>query len=419
MRYTQSIEHCFTPRVARADVEAHAVALREMLASLQQRRISPAAPLLALPFETSDLEKIEQLAADIRHRALHVVVIGSGGSGLNGKALLGLIPQPASAFHFLENIDPDITDALLKRLEMKKTCFIVISKSGATAETVSQFYVWWAHAEKTLGRKAKEHFFIITKPEESPLLRAAKAHGITWLPHAQDIGGRFSILTSVGLLAAGIAGLDIKALRRGAQTVVAQMDKAEAPADCPPALGAALNYAFLQTHHPMSVMMPYSSTLSGFAAWWRQCWAESLGKSGKGSTPIPAQGATDQHSQLQLYLDGPRDKLFTLITARRAGTGQPIVVPEDAALSYLNGKTIGDVMEAEQRATLETLIRHHCPVRHIALESLHEETLGALLMHVILEIIFMSQLMGVDPFDQPAVEEGKKLAREYLLAGVV
>ena len=225
------------------------------------------------------------------------------------------------------------------------------------------------------------------------------------LAHDPDVGGRFAVLTAVGLLPAAIAGLDIRALRRGAQSVVDNMDDAAA--------GAALQYTFMQKNYPMTVMLPYSERLAGFAAWWRQCWAESLGKQGKGSTPVPAVGVTDQHSQLQLWLDGPKDKWFTMIVCERAGSGARITGGPD----YLRGKTLGDVMEAEQKATLETLIRNHCPVRLFRLKSLKEEQMGALLMHCMLEIILTAALLGIDPFGQPAVEEGKKLAREYLLKG--
>ncbi|MDE3016629.1 MAG: glucose-6-phosphate isomerase [Pseudomonadota bacterium] len=421
MLYTQSLDHCFASGVKRAEVEAYAAELAPALKSLKARQVASASPLLALPFDTSDLEEIEHLAADIRRRFDHVVVIGSGGSGLSGRALIGLIPPPlAPTFYFLENIDPDVMTSLSARLDMANTCFLVISKSGTTAETLSQFYIWLAHAGKKLDKQAaQERFIVITLPESSPLRRSAESYGLHLMNYAGDIGGRFSILTNVGLLPAAVAGLDIKALRRGAQTVVEQMDKAPAPVDCPPAVGAALQCAFVRKHYPMSVMLPYSDRLAGFAGWYRQCWAESLGKQGKGSTPVPALGATDQHSQLQLYLDGPKDKLFHMITVNRGGTGQHIPAPEDADMAYLQGKTTGDVMQAEQRATLETLVRHHCPVRHLQLESLGEEQMGALLMHFTLEIMFMSFLLNVNPFDQPAVEEGKRLAREHLLAGAL
>ena len=166
----------------------------------------------------------------------------------------------------------------------------------------------------------------------------------------------------------------------------------------------------------MSVMLPYCERLSGFSAWYRQSWAESLGKGGKGTTAIRAVGTTDQHSQLQLYLGGPSDKFFTLILHERSGTGQKIHAPDLPELAYLQGKTTGDVMEAEQRATLETLIAHARPVRLIRLLQLHEESLGTLLVHFMLEIFFMAKLLDVNAFDQPAVEEGKVRAREYLLS---
>ena len=145
----------------------------------------------------------------------------------------------------------------------------------------------------------------------------------------------------------------------------------------------------------------------------------SLGKGGKGTTPIRAVGSTDQHSQLQLYLDGPKDKLFHIITVKRAGTGHKLNAPNLPALDYLKGKTAGDLLQAEQKATLETLVRAGKPVRVLALDALNEETLGALIMHFTLEIILMAELLGLNAFDQPAVEQSKRLAREYLLAGNV
>ena len=165
----------------------------------------------------------------------------------------------------------------------------------------------------------------------------------------------------------------------------------------------------------MSVMLPYCERLSGFSAWYRQSWAESLGKGGKGTTPISAVGTTDQHSQLQLYLDGPKDKFFTMIMHDRAGTGQKIHAPDFSGLEYLHGKTTGDIMAAEQQATLETLVGHGRPVRVIRIGALDEAALGALLMHFTLEIFFMAKLLDVNAFDQPAVEEGKRAARDYLL----
>jgi glucose-6-phosphate isomerase len=170
------------------------------------------------------------------------------------------------------------------------------------------------------------------------------------------------------------------------------------------------------------VIMPYVDRLERFGAWFRQLWAESLGKEGHGTTPIDAMGAVDQHSQLQLYLAGPRDKLFTLILADPAGHG-PVAKPEVAGpaagpLDYLMGRSLGDLLAAEQRATVETLIRNGCPTRVMRFPSLNEEVMGGLMMHFILETIIAADLLGIDPFDQPAVEESKVLARRYLREGM-
>lgn len=421
MLYQHSIDHCFEAHanhgVTRPQLDTLLAQLAPSFKKLAARKIDAATPLLELPSRVADLAEIETLAIDIRKRFKHIVVAGTGGSGLSGRTLTELAPQPSTpVFSFLENIDPEVMDALLARIDCERSCFLIISKSGSTVETLSQFYVLLDHVMKKLGQQAvRERFIIVTMPGDSPLRRSAATYGLRVLDHDTDIGGRFSVLTNVGLLPAAIAGLDIRALRRGAQSVVKQLDAAAEPASCIPAVGAALQYAFVQKDRPISVMLPYSERLAAFSSWYRQGWAESLGKQGRGSTPIRAVGTTDQHSQLQLYLDGPKDKLFHMILLDRARTGRLIPVPDFPELAYLRGKTMGDVMEAEQRATLASLTRQGCPVRLFTLNKLNEEVMGALLMHFMLEIICASFLFEVNPFDQPAVEEGKHLAVEYLL----
>jgi glucose-6-phosphate isomerase len=180
-------------------------------------------------------------------------------------------------------------------------------------------------------------------------------------------------------------------------------------------VGASLAVAH-SANKPIAVMMAYADRLERFTRWYVQLWAESLGKDGKGTTPLAALGPVDQHSQLQLFIAGPRDKLFTIVTANPGGHGPRI----DAELAKLAdepgfaGKTVGDLVAAQGRATAETLARNGCPVRTIALERLDERHLGELLMHFMLETIIAAHLLGVDPFDQPAVEEGKVLAKKYL-----
>jgi glucose-6-phosphate isomerase len=420
MPYHHDISPCFEV-LGRDRIAAWLGQTAPTLASLQQQGDKVAAPLLALPARTDDLEQIMTLAARMREQFCHVVIAGAGGSGLSGRALAALnLTARTPYLHFLETIDPDTIEAALARCELPETAFIVISKSGRTAETLGQFYALLEQLKSKVGASAAQHFTVITSTEaDNPLRAAAIELGCRILDHAPDIGGRFSILTAVGLLPAALAGLDIAALRRGAQAVIKEMQAAASPEDCRPAIGAAVHLAGLEKKLTINVFLPYAERLSGLAAWWRQSWAESLGKNGKGSTPIRALGTTDQHSQLQLYLDGPKDKLFHLLLLNRAGTGQKIHAPASSSLAYLRGKTTGDIMAAEQKATLETLVKNGCPVRVFALDTLAEEQMGALLMHLTLEIIFTAALLGVNPFDQPAVEEGKRLARDYLLTGNV
>ena len=424
MLYQHITDYCFkektgTHGIRREQLEQLLERLAPSMAKLASRQNPGANPLLDIAEQSEDFEAIESLARELRKRFSTIIVAGTGGSGLSGRTLTSLVPYARKPdVHFLENIDPDMMDPLLARLDIEETCFLVISKSGATAETLSQFYTLLEYAKSSLGKeKAREHFIVITQPGSSPLRDTAKSHGMLLLDHAPDIGGRFCIFTNVGLLPAALAGLDIRAIRRGAQTVVAQLDSAGNPNDCCPAFGAALQYAFIQEGFPITVMLPYAERLAGFSSWYRQNWAESLGKQGRGSTPIRAIGTTDQHSQLQLYLDGPKDKLFHMIMLTRKGTGRKISAPDMPQLSYLKDKTLGDVMAAEQKATFESLVNNRCPVRLFKLDSLTEESMGALLMHFMLEIILMAELLQVNPFDQPAVEEGKILARDYLLKG--
>lgn len=412
--FKHSITSCFQV-IGKSSYDKQLARLSAERTSLQSGACKLTSALLALPFAQDDIAAIAAQASKLREEFAHVVVIGSGGSGLSGRMLTHLAsPVASSSLHFLENIDPELMDDLLAAVDCKKTCFIVISKSGGTVETISQFYALVQHMKIQVGEKALgRHFIIITMPTKNPLRESADQYGMTILDHPADIGGRFSALTAVGLLPAALAGLDIAKLREGAAAIVTQLKQSPEITQFAPAQGAALQYAAMEVGKNISVMLPYSERLCGFSAWYRQSWAESLGKDGKGTTPIRAVGSTDQHSQLQLYLSGPKDKFFTFITCKRSGSGLPIQAP--ANLNYLAGKTLGDVMEAEQRATLATLISSGCPVRHIEMEHVGEYEMGALLMHFMLEIIFMAKLLGVNPFDQPAVEEGKVLARDYLL----
>jgi glucose-6-phosphate isomerase len=258
---------------------------------------------------------------------------------------------------------------------------------------------------------------VISEPGDNPLRGLAARFGLPALDHDPEVGGRYSVLSLVGLLPARVAGVDIKAVRAGAARVVAALLVAKDPEGFPPAVGAAVATALeRERRFAATVIMPYVDRLAAFGLWFRQLWAESLGKEGKGTIPVRALGAVDQHSQLQLYLDGPADKLFTLVVAAQQGKGHHVAadLAKDDRLAYLAGRTMGDLLAAEQRATYDTLAAAGRPVRVIALDEVNEHALGALLMHYMMEVMIAAELMGVNPFDQPAVEDGKRRARAYL-----
>ncbi len=275
-----------------------------------------------------------------------------------------------------------------------------------------------AEALKKAGVKTlKKHFTIITEPHQSALANFADSIGAARLDHPTGVGGRYSVLTVVGMLPALLMRLDARKLRAGAASVLDQALAAKSAKDAPPAAGAALAQAFTSEGKlATTILWPYADQLAVFGGWWRQLWAESLGKDGKGATPVSVLGPVDQHSQLQLFRDGPGNALFTLVSVDTKGKGP--VVPRAAAKAlkqdYLAGRPMGDLIDAEFRATGQTLFKNGRPVRTIHLPKVDEFSMGALMMHFMLETILMGKLMGVDPFDQPGVEEGKILARQYL-----
>jgi glucose-6-phosphate isomerase len=298
---------------------------------------------------------------------------------------------------------------------------VAISKSGNTPETLIQtIAAIEAVRAAGLGKRIPELFLGLTEPRSNAtngLRDLCESLSIPTLPHDPNIGGRYAALTNVGLLPALARGLDVEALRDGAHAVVQALLAASAPKDFAPAVGAAVAVGLAKERGvKASVMLPYSDRLSRFAAWYVQLWGESLGKQGEGTTPVAALGPVDQHSQLQLYLDGAPQHLITVVRHTCAGSGPRVMrdLAKTAHAEYLAGHAAGDLVAAQQKAIPEALIAARRPVRTIDLERLDERALGALMMHFMLETILAGHLLGVDPFDQPAVESGKVITRRYL-----
>ena len=383
---------------------------------LRQQHAGRGLELLGVPARADDLRAASKQAAALKGFST-IAVLGIGGSSLGGQALTALrkVSKPFVEFH--DNPDPFSWTKALKRFDLKKTHFIAISKSGGTAETLMQVLTATDALEKLGVKSLKKHFTIITEQHQSALADFADSIGAVKLDHPLGVGGRYSVLTMVGALPGLAMGLNFKQLRAGAGAALDQVLRAATPADAPSACGAALHYALSQQNKlATTVLWPYVDDLSVFGGWWRQLWAESLGKDGQGSTPVSVLGPVDQHSQLQLFRDGPSTALFTLMTVDTRGKGPaaPKARANALGLKYLAGKKLGDLVDAEARATAQTLFKNGRPVRQIHLAKVDEFHMGALMMHFMLETIIMGRLMGVDPFDQPGVEEAKVLARQYL-----
>jgi glucose-6-phosphate isomerase len=436
MGLTQSIEAARETHIGPEGVSELALAdglarAGEALAWIKARHADGRLPLLQLPEQTSDLEDINDAARRIAQGASDIVFLGTGGSSLGGQTLvklaghgvpgLGLL-RDGPRLHFMDNLDADTYAALLARLPLASARFVAVSKSGGTGETLMQTAAALSAVQAAgLSKEVPRLFFGITEPavagRRNGLRDLLAGHGVAMLDHDPGVGGRYSVLTNVGLLPAAIAGLDIAAVRRGAAAALAPILAGARPEEVSAAVGAALSVAVAATRaKPITVLMAYADRLERFTRWYVQLWAESLGKDRKGTTPIAALGPVDQHSQLQLFVGGPRDKLFTVVTVAAGGRGPRIdtALATAAGEPEFGGKTIGDLVAAQGRATAETLARNGCPVRTIHLDWLDEVSLGELLMHFMLETIVAAHLLGVDPFDQPAVEEGKVLAKRYL-----
>lgn len=409
-------------------------AIRNSLERLKTDIAEDRLPLVNVAAGIDDLNGIRLAAKDFLGTSpvTDIVVLGTGGSSLGAQALaqlayyqvpgLGRAGEPR--LHFFDNLDPITFELTLERLPLETTRVFAVSKSGGTGETLVQMISFLkAYDRAGLRDKVAEYVLGLSEPHKgtsstNALRDLLEPEGVRFLEHHTGIGGRYSVLSNVGLLPAALIGLDIEAIRAGAHEVIESLENDDIKA-IPAAVGAALNVAAYMEGKGITVLMSYTDRLERFTKWWIQLWAESLGKAGKGSQPVGALGPVDQHSQQQLYLDGPNDKLFTVITLNAKGTGPAIDADLAARAGQpgFAGKTIGDLVAAQGLAMVDTFARNGRPVRQIRVEKLDEKSLGALLMHFMLETILTGFALGIDPFDQPAVEEAKLLAKKYLAEG--
>jgi len=437
--FEQSIEGCFSgeresARVTNDEFSVWLARADNAVARLKMNYAADKLPLLGVAHGAETLvSEVEQAYRRLSEDAQKIIFFGTGGSTLGGQTLAqfggwnipgftekGTAEQPTIQFY--DNLDPDTMMSLVRQEDLSSQRFVIISKSGGTSETLSQAIVI-LEAVRMQGFESKipDLFLCISDPDvagkTNGLRELCKTFDIPVMDHPSGIGGRFSIFTCVGLLPAVARGLNIRQLLSGAEAAVANILAAETAQDCPAASGAAIAAALYRERTArIQVLMPYADRLAQVGRWYVQLWAESLGKNGLGTTPVACLGPLDQHSQLQLFMDGPNEHYLTFLRTELKGTGPRL--PADlclpAGFDVMAERTIGDLVSAQTFAVPAALCQAGRAVRTIDIAQLNEFALGALLMHFMLETILTADLIGVDPFGQPAVELGKRLTLQWL-----
>lgn len=374
---------------------------------------------------STDFPRLLAEAKKINENFDAFVVIGIGGSTMGTHALFTALKhlryndlpreKRGVRFYIIDNSDPDAVSALLDVIQPEKTMFHIVTKSGNTVETMAHFMFITELLHQHMGDAMKENIIVTTDGKSGILRQTAEEYGLKTYDVPENVGGRFSVLSNVGLLPAAVLGVDIEALMDGAEAMDAQCSKA--PEKNPAMMYGALCCAAMRQGMNINVFMPYANTLTGVSDWFAQLWAESLGKlkdrGGNivrvGQTPLRAVGATDQHSQLQLFVEGPFDKIVTFLNIadfRNHVTlpKPPFHMPE---LDYLAGQSFQDLIHAELAATAFALTKAQKPNMCITLSQLNAYTLGALFMFFEIATAAAGELLNINAFDQPGVEESK------------
>lgn len=412
--------------------------ISDIIKSLNQRKDKPGQWLqwMNLGYNEETVWYVKEFASMVEGRFDNILVLGIGGSALGGLAVTEALLKPywnlltpelrngLPRIFFLDNIDPDTMNGLLDILDLKKTLVNVITKSGSTAETMSQYMIIKDRLEKELGDNYRRNIVATTDKKMGVLRQLADQEGYKTFVVPDDVGGRFSVFSAVGLVPFALVGLDIDQIMNG----IKDMDLALKNTDIHQNIAAqsALIQYLLDTEKGknISVMMPYSTRLKYVSDWYVQLWAESLGKEYNnngdkvniGPTPVKAVGATDQHSQIQLYNEGPNNKVITFIRVENFDTQLEIPqIFEYTGIGYLGGKTINDLINAEADSTRIALADYSRPTMTISLERIDEYNIAQLLYMLEVQTAIAGELYNINTFDQPGVEQAKNYT--YALMG--
>jgi len=391
-----------------SEIEDHAKRAVELI------RAKPYRELDFIEIYNQDLKDVKEIGK-IGRDYEYFLLLGIGGSALGPKVIL----EALSPFHNLkkkpkvfiyDNVDPVTLKNILEIVDLKRTLVNVISKSGSTSETLSSFLILWKLI-RTRRLDVKDHFVFTTDPEKGNLRAIAEEYGIRTLSIPKNIGGRYSVLTPVGLLLAETIGIPSEEILEGAKDISEKAFE-EGFAKNPMAILASSLYLldFLKGRRIL-VFLPYCDRLKTLSEWFSQLWAESLGKDGKGTTPYPSLGTTDQHSQLQIWMEGPEDKVILFLTVEKHGVQEEI--PEEfyylEGLRFLGGHTLEELMHTEQLATEMALCMHKKPNLKLSIGEIEPRTIGGIFQFLQVTTAMAGLLYGINPFNQPGVELGKRL----------
>lgn len=415
--------------ISEKDISKLSDKIKLAVKNLKQKREDGKLGFMYLPYDTKTKEDIKKVASVVREKFENILVLGIGGSALGTIALHRALKHPfysllpkekrkTPKLFVIDNVDPEVANGIFDVIDLKKTLVNVITKSGETAETVAFMKIVWDRLIKTVGKnKLKDHIIITTDKNKGALRKIANENGFISFAVPENVGGRFSVLSPVGLFPLACVDIDIDELLKGAE----YMDSFASNTNIwknPAFLRAIIHYiADKKFGAKITVMMPYSNALKDIADWFAQLWAESLGKKysndGKivniGLTPVKALGATDQHSQVQLYNEGPYDKVITFLRVEkfRKDEVMPNNFKEEETFSYLSGYSMADLLNIEQKATEIALTKNKRMNITITLPEISEFTIGQLIYMLEVETAFAGELYNINAFDQPGVEAGK------------
>lgn len=381
----------------------------EVLQSIKKKK--PAYQIFSIQHAKEQVKALEAHAQAIKSKFSDLIVIGMGGAILNPRLLVSFLGNESKSIkiHFIDNTDPFFLQNLLSKVHLQNSAVLAISNSGNTLETVSLVGVMIAEFEKAAIQNLGKHFYFITNTQSGILKNIANSIEATLLAHTADISGRYSGLTNVSTLVAQIADIDVDAYLLGASLVLD--DFLERKAESQVALSASAIYS---SRKPIAVSIGYLQNFAVFLEWYSQIIAESLGKDGHGITPLKGLGPNDQHSMLQLYLDGPRDKIYSLFYTK--DNNSPLKVSNAEEFEYMSGKKLHDINSANFEATLKSLISTGAPTRSVVLQDFSAKSIGGLVMHSMLEVIILGHMMQLNPFNQPGVEKIKQESNRIIRA---